>query len=231
MFEAASSKKADCDVKAIGLSDVDDVDTAFWAFDYDNPQFLELGSGYKYAYIIPGGKTEKDKIITTVTIDYGRKSSDIKQADFDSVTQGVLSKARAQSTDYDKLKYVHDWIVNNTVYTIDNSLCISEADGPVLYKKALCEGYSKAFMYYAQSMGFDCVCVMGSGNGGMHMWNKVKLNGKWYNVDVTWDDPITNTGEQVLRHDYFLVSDAQIKKDHGVNSPFALPQASANYAQ
>ena len=44
-----------------------------------------------------------------------------------------------------------------------------------------------------------------------HVWNAVYLNGNWYHLDLTWDDPVTNTGAQLLLHDYFLIDTNKLK--------------------
>ena len=45
-----------------------------------------------------------------------------------------------------------------------------------------------------------------------HIWNLVYINGKWLNLDLTFDDPVTNTGEDILQHDYFLISTDELLK-------------------
>lgn len=202
-----------------------DVNTAYWAFDYDNPQFLELGSGFSYSYILSSG------VVKSVEIEYSRTAAEIDHSKFNSIVKDVLAEAKAKPSDYEKLKYVHDWIINNTAYIQGNTAFESEADGPVVYGKAICEGYAKAFMYFAQSLGFPCVCVIGGAGGTGHMWNMVKVGGQWYNVDATWDDPVMSDGSQMIRHKYFLISDSEIRRDHSVDNPFALPSAPQSYAQ
>ena len=39
-----------------------------------------------------------------------------------------------------------------------------------------------------------------------HVWNAVNINGTWYHLDLTWDDPITNTGENLLKYDFYLIT-------------------------
>lgn len=226
LYSAAYNVAKGCNISDLELTSYD-IEVAYWAFDYDNPQFLELGSGCQYGYIDLQGK----KSYVDIDIVYGRTSGEVPQSDFDRRTQSVLASAQAMPSDYEKLKYVHDWIVNNTVYVYSNTNYESEADGPVVYGRAICEGYSKAFMYFAQSMGFQCVCVRGVAGGVDHMWNMVKMNGQWYHVDVTWDDPVMSDGSQMLRHKYFLLSDSAIRLDHSINSPFTLPSAPYSYAQ
>lgn len=207
----------------LGITSEDDMRSVYYAFDYDNPQFLKLGSGIKYDMLDIGA----GMFVNDVMIEYGRSS--VPQGSFDSTAQGVLAAARQQPSDYEQLKYIHDWIINNTVYTNTDAEYEYEADGPVVYGRAVCEGYSKAFMYFAQSLGFPCICSVGTSQLEPHMWNMVKVGGAWYNVDVTWDDPVSADGTQTLRHDYFLISDAQLRLDHRVEHPLILPGAPNGY--
>ena len=56
----------------------------------------------------------------------------------------------------------------------------------------------------------DCLYVTGAAGNMRHSWNKVKVDGVWYNVDVTLDDP----GRGSPKYTYFLISDSQLAKDH-----------------
>ena len=204
-----------------------DLQTAFWACDYDNPQLLNIDNGYQYTY--SGSR------IYSVTLLYGKNASQTAAAlkNVESKTADVIAQAKKLPNDYERVKLFHDYIINRTVYTASGHISIAETDGPILYGKALCEGYSRAFEYLCQSVGIECVCISGTarsslGSGG-HMWNMVKLDDKWYHVDVTWDDPVTTSGEQILEYDYFLLSDSQIKKDHTVKTYFRVPTAPNAY--
>lgn len=220
LFECAGNNIGEFGVEDLNLN-TNDADIIYWAFDYDNAQFLTLGSGYNYKYKDSGKLVE-------IGIQYGRDAGSVPTDQFISRTQSVIAEAEQFGNDYDRLKYIHDWIVNNTSYNQNGPLYKSEADGPVVYGSALCEGYSKAFMYMAQAMGYECVCIAGVSGGGPHMWNMVKVGGLWYHVDVTWDDPISSSGP-MLRYDYFLVSDSTILADHTISNPFAVPSAPNNY--
>ena len=95
---------------------------------------------------------------------------------------------------------------------------------------AVCEGLSRAYQYLLYRCGINSTLISGTAAGGGHMWNMVKVDGEWYHIDVTWDDPITTTGEQVLRYNYFLVSDAKIKENHTISNNFEVPTAPNTYA-
>lgn len=224
IFVAAKNHTDRIDVSRLGLK-ADDFEKIYWAFDYDNPQFLALGSGYSYYYYPSTG------YLQSVTIKYGRTYSQIAtvQQTFDTNVKRVTDTAKNELTDYAKLKYIHDWIVNNTDYTLNGPAYKSEADGAVVYGKALCEGYSKAFMYMAQELGFECICIVGKANNTAHMWNMVKMGGAWYHVDVTFDDPIMSDGSKMLSHEYFLIGTYDINKTHTIDNPISVPSAPRSY--
>ena len=73
------------------------------------------------------------------------------------------------------------------------------------------------------------VVEIGIGNGGGHAWNKVKVDGSWYNIDLTWDDPVSS--RPILSYDYFLVSDAVMKKDHSWADYGVWPAAPSGYSR
>lgn len=99
-------------------------------------------------------------------------------------------------SDYEKIREVHNWMVDNIEYDVD-----LEADEPYSISgaltegKAVCEGYARGFKYIMDELNIPCVLVSGTGTNSAgetesHAWNYVQLNGNWYAVDVTWDDPI-----------------------------------------
>lgn len=100
------------------------------------------------------------------------------------------------NSDYNKIKKVHDWLINNIEYDINleseepYSICGALTEG-----KAVCEGYARSFKYIMDGLQIPCVLVSGIGTNSngeteSHAWNYVQLDGKWYAIDVTWDDPI-----------------------------------------
>ena len=136
---------------------------------------------------------------------------------------------KAGMSDFEKIKAIHDWIVVNTDYDVAgvNSGNIPEtsftAKGLFDTHIAVCDGYSKAFELMASLAGLEVNRVTGqavsSGKAVSHAWNQVKMDGKWYNMDVTWDDPIMNNAPgNFLNYTYFLVPDSVIDKNHTASS-------------
>ncbi len=224
LFETAAEHGGTIDLEKLGVNiKQNELEKAYWAFDYDNAQFYWLGNGYSYG-VYPDGTT------ATVEIAYSRTKKEaaaIKDT-FDAAAGKIISKALQKEDEFERVRVLHDELINMTKYTLSGGAYISEADGPLVYGKALCEGYSKAFMYLCQSIGVPCICVIGTSGGG-HMWNMAYIDGDWYHVDVTWDDPVTNTGEDVLRDDYFCVSTDTITEDHVIQNIIATPKADKDY--
>ncbi len=136
----------------------------------------------------------------------------------------AIEKALAElgisgKSDYQKVKAIHDYIVNHVVYLFDDQNQCYSAYGAIINGKAVCQGYASLFYRMCREAGIPVRIITGLGNGGAHAWNIVKLGDYWYNVDVTWDDPITNTGQQILRHTYFLKSEADFG-DHDREEPY-----------
>lgn len=199
-------------------AEISDIEPAFRAVEGDNPQFFWINGSLQYTYfgkkameIIPG---------------YSRSESEAKkiQKKLDKETDKIIKKALKYDNLFDRVLYLHDVVVDLTTYSASGSYHIREVDGPVLNGIALCEGYSKAFSYLCQSVGIENICIMGTSNG-LHMWNMVKLEGKWYHVDPTFDDPISE--KPILSHDYFCLTDKEILKDHIIDNPFPVPKATA----
>lgn len=146
-----------------------------------------------------------------------------KTASLSSEVQTVLDTAisihdsliNSSMSDYDKIKAYHDYIINNTEYLNTGDRAHSVV-GALIDGQCVCEGYTEAFDLLCYLSGIDCMEISGTGETdnsfGPHAWNKVCLDGNWYNVDVTWDDPVSS--KPVLRYDYFLISDDKMAEDH-----------------
>jgi hypothetical protein len=136
-------------------------------------------------------------------------------SELEAKANAVAREASKLQGDREKLKYVHDYLVSNCDYDMASKGSSAAkpahtAYGCLIDHKAVCSGYSKAFQLIAKKLGFECGRV--SGNAGeSHAWNYVKLDGKYYWVDVTWDDPTYDTSSKPMVADicqkYFLIDD------------------------
>ncbi|MDD6208094.1 MAG: transglutaminase domain-containing protein [Clostridiales bacterium] len=113
-----------------------------------------------------------------------------------------LAKKYKNKTTYQKIKLTHDYLKNKITYTAN----YDGAYNALIKGKSVCNGYALSFQRIMQEMDIPCKYVTGTGQGGPHAWNLVKIGRNWYNMDVTWDDMARTSA-------YFLKSDKDFK-DH-----------------
>ena len=124
----------------------------------------------------------------------------------------------------DNIRIIHDYIINNTKYdslrSDQNILTYNSniAYGPLLQGFGICGGYTDAMQLFLEKLNVKNYRVSSSN----HIWNAVYLDGKWYNLDLTWDDPvITNIEADVLEHNFFMIDTSTLldieKSEHDFN--------------
>lgn len=201
---------------------LDDLKAVAFSYEKDNPNFLDTYWEYSVEYL--GNENNAD--VQTIVPVY---DAFVNNGMLKTKADQILAEAKKLPNDYERLKYVHDWISENTRYSDNGQNYSKRADGPILQGYAICSGYSKALMYFAQELGIPCICIEGR-TGEEHLWNMVMLDGNWYHLDMTYDDPNTSNGENALRYDYFLVSDNTIRQTHTITDGMTLPAAPNDYA-
>lgn len=135
------------------------------------------------------------------------------------ISKSIISK---KMTRYQKIRAVHNWMIAHVKYDYQGYLSgilsplSHSARGALLKGVAVCDGYAYAFQKIMKHLHIPCRFVVGrSGNIG-HGWNMVKLEGKWYHIDVTFDDPIVNGSDAntIPRYKYFLKSTSVMRRTH-----------------
>lgn len=147
--------------------------------------------------------------------------------ELNSTADSIISQIPPDSDDYEKILFVHDYIVDHCEYdhdgadSDDNGIW-GTAYGCLVNGSAICQGYSEAFLLLMNRLGIEAGICSGKtfdtdeGSGG-HAWNYVKIDDEYYWLDVTWDDPTTNS-EPMLSHDYFLINDDILSKTRTIDS-------------
>lgn len=108
--------------------------------------------------------------------------------------------------DQTKIKLFHDHIVNNTVYDESGKENKYSAYNLLTEGKSICGGYSDIMSIYLNILGIQNYKI----SSDNHIWNLINVDGAWYHLDATWDDPIANDGNQYLIHNFFLISTAEL---------------------
>lgn len=132
----------------------------------------------------------------------------------DEQVASVLANVDANSmSDFEKVKFVNDYIVKNTVYSADTTLSPHSAAAVLMEHKGVCQGYALLALKMLRELGVETLYITGEVNTGPHAWNLVKVNGDWYHLDTTWNDPVPDR-KNMVSYKYFLVDDATMKLDH-----------------
>lgn len=124
----------------------------------------------------------------------------------------------------DNIKSVHDYIINITKYDTNKSLNPEDlsyksdiAYGPLFEGYALCGGYTDLMALFLEKMGIPNFKI----SSDNHIWNAVYINDKWYHLDLTWDDPVSQDGKDYLEENYFLIDTNELlkqdKTEHNFN--------------
>lgn len=188
-----------------------------WNFDYEtflekNPDvYAAFGTDYDmiYRWYTSTGIRENRRIYTT----------DEETNALMEIYDIAESITNDQMSEREKVKAVHDWLCINVDYDTDEYPDGKKptrsyyVEGVMHYGKAVCNGYMLAFEAFMDVLGIENQNVVGWSETSGHGWNKVKVDGVWYEIDVTWDD--LGLYGQGYRYKYFLISEEQMNVDHG----------------
>ena len=205
--------------------------SALTALFYDNPEmfFVDLNKICIYT------ETRKIFIIKKHRVYIGPEEGDTylteefnSELDVEIAIKNIKEEAQniknmLAGNDYLKIKAIHNYLIDNLEYdqTISKAN-IYDIYGGLVNKVAVCEGYAKSLKYILDDIGINCIFVCGIGTNSKgesenHAWNYVELDGNWYAIDVTWDDPIIIGNGWLTdeyRYKYFLNGSNKFYKDH-----------------
>lgn len=217
-FEA-HKEKFTIDMSSKTLNEIGNTDILAAAASMDDPNTSKDGDYLKVS-VISWNETWKYSSLgnasITITAQYRTTLAQEKKLE-DKMAASLKALDLQNKSDYQKVKAIHDYIIKQVTY--DDSLTKYTAYDALVNKSAVCEGYAAAAYRMFTDAGLDSKILSGEAGGGSHVWNMVKVNGKWYNIDLTWDDTETASGKQVISYDYFL-KNAKAFSDHQRDSEF-----------
>lgn len=196
----------------------DEIGELVFMFQYSNPQYFFLQNRYFWTGTNIGIQIYED------FVDYSDRADAIQK--FSGKIEQWQSQITAQ-TPYGKVKQIHSIMApdivygaafknytSSTTYTYNESQSKTQsAYSAVVYGSTVCAGYTRAFALMCNSAGVETIGVIGTGNGNGkvedHAWNKVLLEGNWYNVDLTWDDQTYG-----IIYTYYCKSDSDFVKHY-----------------
>ena len=168
-------------------------------------------SGYTYTQYTRGEKLVDLHFTPKFTLTDDERMD--MQAQIDETVSQILAGIDAQAPDYDKAKYVFDYLASNVAYSTgapDNQNIISV----FVNGETVCQGYAAATQYLLEKLDIPCAVVAGTADGQSHAWNLVKLDGEYYYMDTTWGNA-TYSGDGMgldsfINYNYFAVTTGEL---------------------
>lgn len=157
------------------------------------------------------------KLNVTVGREYSIEDIGLVDQEVDRILNLIITEPM---TDYEKILAVHDYVVNNTVYDTtcydDINSCDNDhtAIGVLFDEFAVCEGYAHTIDIMLRALQIPTFKI----SSNTHQWNAVYYDEGWYHLDATWDDPVTNNGNNVLNHDFFLINTVDLLAEDSSSS-------------
>lgn len=176
MVEGIGEYRSTLRVNNLSRTSIDAVMSAIWC---DHPEFFWLDS-YSEVHL-------KGKSVTSVNA---------PKLDIDTIKErqkeleGVVSGLSFTGTPEERIRQIHDYLATTIYYDLDapNS---QTTYGALVERTCVCAGYAQSFSYLCRANGINSLYITGttdSETDSLHAWNLVQVGGKWFYMDVTWDD-------------------------------------------
>ncbi len=206
------------------------VEISLTAFLADHPEVFFVNDRYEVSLI--DGLVVK---VLKLKLDYiANDIAEIERMEeqLEKQINTISEKARYYESEYEKEIFIHDSIAASVAYyEYDNYEDIPTikhtAYGALVEGSAVCDGITKAFQLILAKANVDSIFVTGTTDGVAHAWNKVKIDGEYYNVDLTSDKTLGNDNNSLIIHSYFNVTDEEILNTHTIDKNENLPQCTS----
>lgn len=224
IYDGLKKCSDEIDLSSLGIP-VNDFYPFYSRFLNDHPELFYVNSrcGWNFSY--------STMAITKIQPGYSDIDNlDQAISDFDAASARALAQIQGLDDPVEIALVLHDWLVVNCQYnwyigyhqsatpgsTGDpyvDSRAPWTAYGALVKGDAVCQGYALAYKYLLNRAGIPSVIISSSAMN--HAWNGVQINGQWYHVDCTWDDPAPPDTAGYCGHTYFLRPDTDFPKHYG----------------
>lgn len=128
-----------------------------------------------------------------------------------------LARPAVSMTEWEKERYIHDFICENVRYDKLKKPYSHEIIGPLGHGVGVCEGIAKTVKILCDALGIWCIVAISEANPEKsikyrHAWNIVRIGGEYYHLDATFDNSLGRGG--IIRYDYFNLDDSRVFRDH-----------------
>lgn len=192
----------------------------------DYPEFFWLSGNY---YLWDAGATWDAGFALILCKDYATPESRAAvQAGINAGLEEYFALIDSNDSDYEIVEKVHNHLIDTVDYSTTNGKPTGDIWAHSIagafddHHGVVCEGYAKTMQFVLNQLGVDTIYITGSTSDGLHAWNLVKINGKYYYLDATWDDSGNDNGDGVS-YVYYCIPSSIFKKDHKDQSPKTIP--------
>lgn len=224
LLEGMQNFKEEIDIRSCGISS-DELGDLYVGLAYEHPElfYVKTQWGWSIAY---EGSTKVLSVFPSYSIDgkvipKGKITEYMpqiqqQQAELTQKVEEITAQIGENWTPLQKALYLHDYIATHgqydTISRVDDKNKIDErrrdAYGMLIDGIGVCQGYTLAYRLLLKEVGIDSGTV--TSDSMNHVWNLIQIDGNWYHVDVTWDDPTEDRIGQ-SQHVYFCLSEDKLK--------------------
>lgn len=204
IIEYGTEYKTEIDISEDGYAVTpDELKTVIDVYTRDYTGHFWFNKSWSYSYYL---NDKSIKIVTKIHMYCyaGREETALAKQKYDSAADKLIAGITPDIPEFERELILHDRLADHIAY--EDGDRVHDAYGALINGKAVCEGYTKAFQYLLQKVGIQSFMATGTGNGDLHACNIVRIDGKYYNVDLTWDDQKSD-----IIYTYFNITDEEIK--------------------
>ena len=212
LLDGLKNTKEKIDFEKLGMRVTkDDLNTVFTSIINSKPELFYVGPSYSYYAL--------GERVLSIVPQYSATGETLKKQkkEYEELVSTILKKVNAEWSDFEKVLFVHDYLAKNFRYDPD----YLTGAGDVVYDayhfmktgEGVCQAYTLLAIELFNRLGINSGAVASIDMN--HVWNCVELDGKWYHLDITWDDSLAQGNldrfDDVF-YDNFLCSDAAIEE-------------------
>lgn len=218
----------------VSTNDSDILQKVFLYVHADHPEIYWI-DGYSYMRYSKGN----DILYLTFSgkYTYTLEETRLLQISIDQYVSRCFSGISLRASDYDKVKYIYEYIIEHTEYVLDspdNQNILSV----FINGESVCQGYAKAAQYLLERLDVPCTMVVGKVNSGEgHAWNLVQIDGAYYYMDPTWGDAsyrmdgqLMQSSSTLISYEFLNITTEQLLATHVIDSVVPMPQCIATEA-
>ncbi|MGF7018186.1 hypothetical protein M2145_001953 [Lachnospiraceae bacterium PF1-21] len=195
---------------AIPKTDGGELQEIFFKLRLDHPEIF-YAVGYRYKFY-----QEASHVLFIPEYLFTKKKV-VEQGQMMNARVSKLAAPLKGKSEKEKEQAIHDFICQNVRYDKLKKPYSHEIIGPLGHGVSVCEGIAKTVKVLCDAVGLWCIIAISEANPEKgikyrHAWNIIRIEGKYFHLDATFDN--TLGGGEMVRYDYFNLSDQQVFKDH-----------------